>query len=281
MPNQLPNSNDPAEHDRDHTSLTHFDNLDELLEYFISDEIRPVAATESEPTVTECGPYGTENGPTGTEDEPIFVQGDPIALQDDSFTYDLFSHNVIFPPQHNQVSYMDVYNDPYLQGSSGESSNSSLSSSPSFSFHQSCQSTPNSEYYSLPPSTPPPPSPSPPVAARRTREFNGATLPRRSNPVRSNGGGHTCPLCDRIFFCLRDTIRHILSHSDNRNDGSHPCPLCDGTYSREQDVKRHLLSHFDIRNELCSHCPKTFKRHDSLIRHQKKCNSKNRIRNNR
>ncbi|KAG2236459.1 hypothetical protein INT48_003250 [Thamnidium elegans] len=217
MPNQLPNSNDPAEHDRDHTSLTHFDNLDELLEYFISDEIRPVAATESEPTVTECGPYGTENGPTGTEDEPIFVQGDPIALQDDSFTYDLFSHNVIFPPQHNQVSYMDVYNDPYLQGSSGESSNSSLSSSPSFSFHQSCQ----------------------------------------------------------------DTIRHILSHSDNRNDGSHPCPLCDGTYSREQDVKRHLLSHFDIRNELCSHCPKTFKRHDSLIRHQKKCNSKNRIRNNR
>ncbi|GAA5807520.1 hypothetical protein MFLAVUS_000883 [Mucor flavus] len=193
-----------------------------------------------------------------TDNDPDISQG---------FTTSTFERdNDTLVPQQNLAFDANDYTGSNFQASSGESCNSSPSLSSSFCFSSSSQSTPDSEYYS------PPPSPSP-TPARLRHEVTGATPPRRSNPITS----HSCPKCNDKFSCLKAVIIHILSHSDNRKNGSHPCPLCDGLYSREQDVKRHLLSHFAIRNELCSHCPKTFKRRDSLIRHQRKCNLRNTI----
>ncbi|KAI9269611.1 hypothetical protein EDC94DRAFT_599393 [Helicostylum pulchrum] len=234
MSNQLPNSNDPAVHDTDHTFLEYiaFDAL--YQQHLASYHMQRVIATEVEPIISQSYPPSH------------FLRDDEILF-----------------PQQNQFFDLNAYTSVDFQESSGESSNNSLSSSPSFSFSQSRQSTPDSDYYS----PPPPPAPAPPAPTRRRREATGATRSRRSNPITR----HSCPRCNDTFSCLKDVIIHILSHSDNQNDGSHPCPLCDSSYSRGQDVKRHLLSHFAIRNERCSRCPKTFKRHDSLIRHQRKC----------
>lgn len=185
-----------------------------------------------------------------TEDVPVV----PQVFSNSSF----WSNNGLIFPQQNPAFDVNADTGPSLQESSEESCNSSPSLSPSSYFSQSRQSTPESDCYS------PPPSP------RLEHEVTGATQSGRSSPITSC----SCPICNDTFSCVKVTIIHILRHSGVRNNSNHPCPLCDSSFSREQDVKRHLLSHFAVRNELCSRCSKTFKRRDSLIRHQRKCNLK-------
>lgn len=56
-------------------------------------------------------------------------------------------------------------------------------------------------------------------------------------------------------------------------DGRFRCSLCERTFKFVKHARRHSLSHSQVRTFECPRCGSPFRRHDSLLRHQTRCDS--------
>lgn len=71
---------------------------------------------------------------------------------------------------------------------------------------------------------------------------------------------------------LDEAGRHLEVYPVAQSDGRFKCSLCDKTFKFAKHVRRHSTSHSQIRSFECPQCGSPFNRHDSLMRHQARCN---------
>ena len=89
---------------------------------------------------------------------------------------------------------------------------------------------------------------------------------RHISSIHENRKNHTCPICQKMFFCNIYLKKHISTvHEKQKN---HKCPVCNAAFGFKSYVAKHISAvHENQKNYTCPHCPKLYASNVFLQQH--------------